>query len=243
LRRNRESPAETRPDIGALTEIYTRQFLELTPLRRHILSHLPLRSWECIVEPGCGTGLLAAELSELTSASFYTGIDTDERALALAVKRTSGTGEFRFVCADALEFVPAADAYVSSFFLATVGDPVAWLRKVRRVLPEGGHYAVFGEYDYGSIVEEPESGLADALRESFGADGFSACLGGEMNGVFEEAGFTVAASGSVQGPLQEPDHGFLGLQLGCTAAHPLDLPVNFRMSWSIVWGIYTRQAG
>ncbi len=241
MRRNRPSPAETRPDIGALEEVYSRQFRELTPLRRHILSRLPLRSWGRVVEPGCGTGLLAAELSELTSAS-YTGIDTDCRAITIALERTSGAGGFRFVCADALDLIPAADAYVSSFFLATVTDPVAWLRKVWRVLPEGGLYAVFGEYDYDSIVEEPESGLVEALRESLEADGFSTRLGGELDCVFEEAGFSVAGSGSVQGRLQEPDRGFIELQLGVSSAHTPDLPEDLRMSWSIAWGIYTKHA-
>jgi SAM-dependent methyltransferase len=242
LRRNRESPAEIRPDISSLAEVYTRQFLELSPLRRHILSHLPLRTSGHIVEPGCGTGLLAAELSVLTSAS-YTGIDSDERALALAGDRTAGKEGFRFECADALELVPAADIYVSSFFLTKLKDPVSWLRKVRRALPEGGLYAVFGEYDYGSIIEEPETGLADTLRESLEADGFSTSLGGELNGAFEEAGFTVSAGGSVRGCLQEPDRDFLDLQLGCSPAYARELPGNSRLSWSVVWGIYTRQAG
>jgi SAM-dependent methyltransferase len=235
LNGKRAQSAGTRPED--LAAVYERQFRELTHLRRHILSLLPLRSWDHLVEPGCGTGLLAACLSSLTPAS-YTGIDLDAGALSRAAELNAGTDGFRFVCADARNHVPQADAYVSSFFLAMLPNPVEWLQKVFRALPPGGTYAVFGEYDYESLREDPGTGLAQAIRDSLEGDGFSTGIGGELDELFVHAGYTVEASGAVRGPLQEPDRTFLEFQLG--PDHPA-MESGTRLSWTVTWGIYRRR--
>jgi SAM-dependent methyltransferase len=237
LRRGPGPRAGIPPDIETLSAVYLRQYRELAHLRRHILSMLPVRSWRSVVEPGCGTGLLAAELTGLTGAS-YTGIDVDARAIAMATEAAYGRPGCRFVCRDARDFVPRADAYVSQFFLTALVNPVVWLQEVRRALPRDGVYAVFAEYDYGSLREEPAAGLAAAVRDSLEADGFSTGIGGELDELFTHAGFTVDTSGSVAGPLQEPDSRFLDLQLGGSRAGEWK---GTRLSWTVAWGIYRKQ--
>jgi len=237
LRTGPEPRAGIPPDTETLSAVYLRQYRELTHLRRHILSMLPVRSWRSVVEPGCGTGLLAAELTGLTDAA-YTGIDIDAGAVAMATEAAFGRPGCRFLCRDARDFVPRADAYVSSFFLTTLVNPVVWLQEVRRALPGNGVYAVFAEYDYGSLREEPARGLADAIRDSLEADGFSTGIGGELDELFTHAGFTVDTSGSVTGPLQEPDGRFLDLQLGRSHAEAWK---GTLLSWTVAWGIYRKQ--
>jgi SAM-dependent methyltransferase len=228
-----EPASDKRLKKRILAEVYERQFGELSGLRRHICSSVPLRSFETIVEPGCGTGLLAGEICSITDAS-YTGIDIDERMLAIAGSNIPERENLRFVHADALEFIPTADAYLSSFFLAGLADPPSYLRKVFSVLPEDGLYIVFGEYNYSGLREESSSGLADRLTESLRRDGFSTELGADLDSIFIQAGFNTMASGSVRGEFQKPDAEFISMQLGlsdCEDVTPL-------LSWEINWGIY-----
>ena len=226
-------PAEIQCRSRILAGIYKRQFIELARLRRHICSIVPFRRFRTVVEPGCGTGLLAKEITTLTDAS-YTGIDICNSILAIARRSTPERDGLKFVHADALEYLPPADAIVSSFFLTSLADPVTFLRRAANALPQGGLYIVFGEYNYSAIREDPPSGLAGEIIESLRRDGFSIELGGILDAVFTEAGYETVLSGSERGKMQEPDRDFISLQLGSEfsgAAH-------HHLSWEIVWGIY-----
>ncbi len=186
-----------------------------------------------MVEPGCGTGLLAKEITTLTDAS-YTGIDISDSILAIARRNTPEGGGLKFVHADALEYLPPADAIFSSFFLTSLNDPVIFLRRAANALPQGGIYIVFGEYNYSAIREDPPSGLAGKIIESLRKDGFSIELGGILDEVFTEAGYETVLSGSERGKMQEPDRDYISLQLG--SGYRGD--AHHHLSWEIVWGIY-----
>lgn len=226
-------PAETQCKIDILSGIYERQFSELARLRRHICSITPFRRFSSLVEPGCGTGLLAGEIAAITDAS-YTGIDVSDSILSIARRNATARDGLNFVHADALEYLPPADAVFSSFFLACLTDPVAFLRRAADALAPGGFYIVFGEYNYSGIREDPPSGLTGKIMESLRREGLSIDLGGNLDAVFEEAGYETVESGFVRGKMQEPDSDFISLQLGSTDGintHP-------RLSWEIGWGIY-----
>lgn len=226
-------PAETQCRSKILAGIYRRQFTELTQLRRHICSIIPFRRFHTVAEPGCGTGLLAKEIATLSDAS-YTGIDISESILTIARRNTPEKSDLKFVHADALKYLPPADAFFSSFFLAGMTEPVTFLRRAADALPQGGFYIVFGEYNYSGIMEDPPSGLAGRIIESLLGDCFSIELGGTLDAAFIEAGFKTVTSGSVRGDMQKPDRDYISLQLGSGyryATHHL-------LSWEIVWGIY-----
>ncbi len=227
------SPAETQCRNKILAGIYRRQFSELARLRRHICSFIPFRRFSILVEPGCGTGLLASEITSITDAS-YTGIDISYNILSIARRNIPERDCLNFVHADALEFLPPADAFLSSFFLADLTDPAAFLRGAADALPPGGFYIVFGEYNYSGIREDPPSGLADKIMESLQRDGLSIDLGGKLDAVFMESGYDTVESGSIRGKMQEPDTDFISLQLGSTDG----ITDHSRLSWEIVWGIY-----
>jgi SAM-dependent methyltransferase len=207
-----------------LSPIYERQFRELAPLRRHICSLLPLNRIRTIFEPGCGSGLLAGELQRLTDA-VYTGMDIDAAILPPGRE---------FIAGDALKHPPAADLYVTSFFFSSIRKPVPWLRKVRRAIPQGGMFAVFGEYDYQSIGESPETGLAESLREGLEKTGLRTGHGGLLDELFALAGFSKSAGGELRGDPGEPDRGFLEMHL---RSIPAVLPL---MTWRIVWGLWKK---
>ncbi len=213
--------------------MYRRQFIELTRLRRHICSITPFRRFRTMIEPGCGTGLLAREITAITDAS-YTGIDISDSILSIARRNTPEREGINFVHDDALEFLPSTDAFFSSFFLTGLTDPAVFLRRAADVLPPGGFYIVFGEYNYSGTREDPPSGLAGKIMESLRMDGFSIDLGGNLDAVFAEAGYDTVESGSVRGKMQEPDMDFISLQLGSTDG----ITDHSRLSWEILWGIY-----
>jgi SAM-dependent methyltransferase len=207
-----------------LSPIYERQFRELAPLRRHIFSLLPLNRIGTIFEPGCGSGLLAGELQSLTDA-VYTGMDINPAILPPGKA---------FIVGDALKHPPAADLYVTSFFFSSIRKPVPWLKKVHRSLPQGGIFAVFGEYDYRSIGESPDTGLADSLRRGLEDAGIGTSHGGSLDEYFEHAGFLKSAGGEVRSDPSAPDRSFLGMHL---PEIPAELPL---MTWRIVWGLWKK---
>lgn len=238
--------------MNPLFHIYRRQFEELAPLRRHLFGLLPLRRCRRIVEPGCGTGLLLWQLAGLTGAAL-TGLDLDEQALAEALRRPDFADpavrppvfQLRDVTRGTL---PEADLYFSSFFLYQLPDPEAFLREVRHALAPDGLYAVAGEYDYASVVEQPaDTGLKDALLESFRREGFLLDAGSRLAGWFGDVGFKPLQQGIIQGSLQPPDREFLRFQL---RDHLLPEDLDTRLSegsWSRVrlafpvhWGVFRR---
>jgi len=215
-----------------LESIYERQFREFSQLRRHIFSMVQFRRFMSLVEPGCGTGLLAREITALSDAS-YTGIDIDESILEIARRNTPEREGLKYVHSNAFLTLPAADAYFSSFFLAGLNDPLAYLRRAAEALKPEGFYIVFGEYNYESTLEEPPCGLAARLIGSLRSEGFSLDLGGNLNSIFTRAGYSTVSSGSVRGDFQQPDRDFVSLQLGSD-----DIDVHSLVSWEISWGIY-----
>lgn len=219
-------------DTEILARIYERQFGEFSQLRRYICSMVQFRRFMSLVEPGCGTGLLAREITALTDAS-YTGIDIDENILAIARRNSPESEGLKYVHSDAYVSLSAADAYLSSFFLAGLSNPLAYLRRAADALKPEGLYIVFGEYNYGGTLEEPPCGLAASLIESLQLDGFSVDLGGNLDSIFTQAGFRTMSSGSMRSDFQEPDRDFISLQLGVD-----DIDVHSLVSWEISWGIY-----
>lgn len=221
-RRRAVHPAGIQISNDRLARIYARQFEELAPLRRNICALIPLRHAKRIFEPGCGTGLLGEKLKTLTNA-IYTGMDINSEILSNADD---------FVAGDAEKNPREAEIYVTSFFFSSLKSPLKWLRKVRKRVPPGGLFVVFAEYDYTRITELPETGIADALRAGLEADGISTTNGGDLDLLFERAGFQKLEGGEVVSSLRQPDREFLQMHIETL---PELLP---EMSWQIVWGIW-----
>lgn len=198
-----------------------RQFRNLARVRRHIWSLLPLRTARTVVEPGCGTGLMARELLTLTDASI-TCIDK--------VRRPGVPPGVRFIHGDALHHILPANIYASSFFLYQLRDPAEYLGKVRKALAEPGFYAVAGEPDYSG--GHP---LITALRKSLSSEGYDPCFGAVMDRAFRSAGFRIVEAGFLGSLPEVPDPEFLKVQLGSHAGWR-DEPVSIRVAWGVYAG-------
>jgi len=105
-----------------------------------------------ILEVGCGTGAILAELPA-TARRF--GIDIDPLVLPEARRHAPSA---RLSCADAL-CLPlksaSVDAVLCHFLLLWVSDPVQALREMRRVTRPGGVVMAFAEPDYGGRIDHP----------------------------------------------------------------------------------------
>jgi SAM-dependent methyltransferase len=199
--------------------VLLRQFRNLAEVRRNIYSLLPLRRARVIVEPGCGTGLLARELSVLTGAELV----CIDRARAPELPDRA-----RYVAGDARRMVPRADIYISSFFLYQLPNPPAYLRRARRALAPDGFYAAAGEFAY-----RRDDPLQSALADSLAREGFDPGFGDRLEEVFERAGFRTVERGAVELEREEPDREFLQAQLGSRAP---DLPGELGVR--VCWGVF-----
>lgn len=199
--------------------VLERQFRNLAETRRHIYSLLPLRSSGAIVEPGCGTGLLARELIPLTEAGI-TCIDL--------VQRPGIPPGVRFIPGDAMKNTPEARIYISSFFLYQLPDPERYLRRVRRALGRDGFYAVAGEFAY-----HRDHPVAAAMADRLSSEGYDPFFGAGASRVFAAAGYRTVESGVVRPKFEEPDHNLPDSLIGAEARNN---PGSFCVP--VFWGVF-----
>ncbi len=118
-----------------------------------ILRAVPPRCGPAL-DVGCGDGMLACRLAEL--CTDVTGIDRDDRMIALARERTQQhSGHVTFVAADFLAY-PLAEASFD-FVCANTSlhhmDFAAALTAMARLLRPGGRLAVIGLASDGSLKD------------------------------------------------------------------------------------------
>lgn len=127
-----------------------------------------------ILEVGCGTGVVTAELNAQTPAVVF-GLDISRAALTFAHAHDPAT---RLIQGDghSLPFGEGTfDAVIAHFLLLWVDRPQAVLRDMIRVLRPGGSLLCLAEPDYGGRIDHPPHlapcgrKQARALRRS-GAD-------------------------------------------------------------------------
>jgi ubiquinone/menaquinone biosynthesis C-methylase UbiE len=100
------------------------------------LAHLPVRR-ECVLDVGCGSGLLSFELSRYFRR--VVALDISEPMLAIARRKRSACNiEYQHSDVNAFSSEPVFDAIVSHTMLHHLSDIPAILQKFRRWLVPGG---------------------------------------------------------------------------------------------------------
>jgi ubiquinone/menaquinone biosynthesis C-methylase UbiE len=159
--------------------------------RHRLIAQAAIENGHRVLDVGCGTGTLAVWIRQAVPGAVVTGIDGDEKILAIARRKAQRTGlEIRFDHGMSFE-LPYADAsferVVSTLMLhhLTRDEKLRTLREIGRVLvPDGElHVADFG----------PPSGRLARIVSGFfghfhGTHHAGDYLDGSLPKLFEEAG-------------------------------------------------------
>ncbi|HPU57712.1 MAG TPA: methyltransferase domain-containing protein, partial [Verrucomicrobiota bacterium] len=149
-----------------------------------------------VLDCGCGTGYLLHKLRGVFPNLHCTGIEVDERLVAVA--RRTGGGRERWQIfqhsISSLDFPDDAfDLVVARLVLEHLPDPVAALKEMRRVLRDGGKAVVIdNDFDLHERTwpDSPALGdLYEAYRRARRRDGGNPCIGRELPGLLKAAGF------------------------------------------------------
>ncbi|HUL15794.1 MAG TPA: methyltransferase domain-containing protein [Terriglobales bacterium] len=123
-------------------ELYDGKHAFVWELAKDLVPLLEPKAGERILDIGCGTGHLTAEIA--TSGAEVVGIDRSEEMIAEARKKFP---ELRFEVKDAkeLEFAEEFDAVFSNATLHWIGEPERVIEGIARALRPGGRFvAEFG---------------------------------------------------------------------------------------------------
>jgi ubiquinone/menaquinone biosynthesis C-methylase UbiE len=153
---------------------FARQARWTQGTRDYLYRRAGLRQAERVLDVGCGTGAITAELARRTEG-LVTGIDIDPQMVAYARQHDSGA---RYEHGDALD-LPYPDQHFDivtcHYLLLWLRDPLLALREMARVARAEGSVLVCAEPDYGGRLDWPDLPLREwqilALRKQ-GADPF-----------------------------------------------------------------------
>jgi len=195
--------AESGPKLDLDSECLAREYEELSATRqvesgKHLLARLGIAPGECVLDVGCGTGLLAQHLAELVgSAGMVLGLDPLPHRIELAREKTLPNVSFDVGDANDLSMLAQSsfDVVVLNAVFHWLPEKTGPLRQFAHVLRSGGrlgistglkgHRPLLQEAMMATLREPPFDAHSRA-RESivFRVDA------GDMRALFEAVGFT-----------------------------------------------------
>jgi SAM-dependent methyltransferase len=184
---------------------FTRQARWTHDLRRYLYERAGMRSARRILDVGCGTGVLAAEMPRYTQASIH-GLDINPAHLSLASAHAPQTV---LACGDAhhLPYARASfDLSLCHFLLLWVADPTGVVREMARVTRPGGAVLALAEPDYGGRIDYPEAlePLGSWQQASLRSQGADPLIGRKLAGIFAGAGLQAVETGVLGGQWSGP---------------------------------------
>ena len=159
------------------------------PTRTWLYQQAGLAEAHAILEVGCGSGIIAEELTHLSSARVV-GLDLDANMLAFAHRREGGV-DYTQGDVHSLPFADDSfDAVVCHYLLLWLRDPVRGVREMGRVLFPGGCVLACAEPDYGGRIDHPPemASLGRLQAEALRRQGATPEIGRRLGELFSAAG-------------------------------------------------------
>jgi SAM-dependent methyltransferase len=237
-----EAPAHELASLQGWHARYAQQAGWTRDVRRYLYQRANLAAAQRVLEVGCGTGVITADLSASCSASIC-GLDLHLASLKLAAQ----TGmTVPLACGDALSLPYASgtfDLTCCHFLLLWVPKPAMALAEMRRVTRRGGAVLILAEPDYGGRIDYPPE--LDAVgrwqREALARNGADSEIGRKLGALLAEAGLQMVELGVLGGQWGAPpsaeaqtlEWAVLRLDLQGVASPPLlqALQVRDRVAW------------
>ena len=172
------------PEHGRLTTAdwhaqFLRQARWTQATRSQLYRRANLLRAERVLDVGCGTGAITAELARRTRGEV-TGMDLDPAMVAFARQQTP---DVRFEQGDARQLAFPNDQFdvvCCHFLLLWVADPERAVREMARVTREGGSVLICAEPDYGARVDWPNLPIAQWQVEGLRRQGADPLIGRKL---------------------------------------------------------------
>ena len=175
------------PAIADWHAQFVRQARWTQATRNQLYRRAKLLQAECVLDVGCGTGIITQELARRTRGEAI-GLDIDPDMIAFAQQRGDAA---RYREGDALALPYSDDHFdvvTCHFLLMWVSDPVQAAREMARVVRREGAVLICAEPDYGGRLDWPDLPIRhwqiDGLRRQ-GADPF---IGRQLRHILAAAG-------------------------------------------------------
>lgn len=170
-------------------------------LRKFLAQRYHLTSDSRLMEAGCGTGVITADMQRITGGKVI-GVDLDFSTLTFAHRQYP---YLQISCSN-VEFLPFStgffDGVFCHFLLLWLTDPLKGLMELRRVTRPGGVVIALAEPDYSQRVIQPESLLQIGCiqRESLIHQGADPDIGHRLYEHFSAAGLEKIEAGMLHLP-------------------------------------------
>ena len=183
---------------------YQQQARWTQDLRQYIYDRVDIRSAHRILDVGCGTGVILAELSAILS-NHLNGLDIKHEPLLMVKEMLPG---LQGVQGDAL-YLPyqsaSLDICLCHFVLLWVSDPQRALMEMVRVTRDRGWVCILAEPDYGGRIDYPPelAQIGTWQTESLREQGANPLIGRALRALFINASLRNIEVGVLGGQWRE----------------------------------------
>lgn len=182
---------------------YLQQAKWTRELRTYLFKKAGLDNANRVLEVGCGTGAILAELPNHISLH---GLDNDSHALAQCRVHAPTAS---FVQGNALELPYSNEIFdivYCHYLLLWVTDPLQALLEMKRVTKRGANIIAFAEPDYTARLDQPRElvPLGKWQTESLQRQGADPGLGARLADLFFRAEIEINETGAIQNAAEDP---------------------------------------
>jgi SAM-dependent methyltransferase len=182
---------------------YLQQAQWTRDLRTYLFEQAGLDASSRVLEVGCGTGAI---LAEIPGGRRLHGLDIDRSALRQCRIHAPAACLVQGNALQTPYLSKTFDIVYCHFLLLWVSDPLRALLEMKRLARPGGNIIAFAEPDYTARLDEPSElvPLGQWQTESLRRQGADPGLGARLANLFFRAGIQVVETGTLRDADREP---------------------------------------